>query len=216
MTTGIQRALLIVPEAHYRVHDARFQLVMYELFHRTIAGRLGHALSTPVVMVGLFTLTSLVSIGPVPVSVAFAIAMAGWYFFVDRASGAVMVPLLALAWTLGMAIASVEHAVAIGAALVVIATYVQTWSHTFEDVPPPTSERPGWVPPLEWIRTARLLAIVRGAVLGATFFPVLELWAAPRVWQFQAMHAMLRLGWRPELRREVDAEVRSILARGSI
>jgi hypothetical protein len=42
-------------------------------------------------------------------------------------------------------------------------------------------------------------------------FPLLEIWAAPRVWVLQVLHLMMRAGYRPALRDRLESRVIQIL-----
>lgn len=211
----LARALLIVPAAHYRVHDADFQAEMYALFHTRAGCRLGHMACTPAVMLGLFLVLGRVAppgwTWPLPA--ALGLVVVAWGLRVDRLAGAVMVPLVALTLAAARALEAVAaHPLALGAALAVGGAALQMLSHGFEDIPPPLSGRAGWVPARAWLAAASAARVVGLGVLSLAVFTWLELWASPRVWPLQVLHVLMRAGHRPDLRARLAARVGEILA----
>ncbi len=212
--TRVARTLLIVPAAHYRLLDEGFQAEMYELFHTRAGCRLGHMLCTPVVMLGLFMALghALSAVWSWPLPLALGLVVVAWGLRVDRLTGAVMVPLVALALFTARALGgeSADPA-ASGAALAVAAAAVQTFSHGFEDIPPPLSGRAGWVPLRAWLSAAPFSQIAGVGALSLVVFTWLELWASARVWPLQVLHLLMRAGHRRDLRRRLTARVEEIV-----
>jgi len=214
--SGISRVLrhaLIVPAVHRRVLDDGFQREMYELFHRKAVCRIGHAVCTPVIMLGLFLLGVSAGRAPLDASLALSLLLAAWYLASERVVGGIMVALILVlqvaARLLAGALGPSAHAAALG--LVVTGVLLQTWSHAIEDVPPPVSGADGWVPIGTWIRRLRPARFAY-VVLLSSFAPLLELWGTPRVWPLQVLHLLMRAGYRPELKERIDARVAEIVA----
>src|SRR5205823_3295088 len=101
---------------------------------------------------------------------------------------------------------------AIAGALLIGGCVIQTFSHMFEEVPPPQSGSAEFVPFGRWIRAVGAREIVRSTVLTFGVFIWLELWATPRIWPLQLLHLLMRAGHRPELKRKLAARVAAILA----
>lgn len=212
---SLARTLLIVPAAHYRVLDEHFQAEMYELFHRRAGCRIGHMLCTPVVVLGLLlALGSVASPGwSWPLPLALGALVVAWGARVDRLAGAAMVPLVALALLAARGLAGVcAEPASLGAALAVGGAALQTFSHGFEDIPPPLSGRAGWVPMRAWLGVAPPARVAGSVALMLVVFVWLELWASPRVWPLQVLHVLLRGGRRPDLRARLAARVDEIVA----
>ena len=205
--------LLIVPRAHTAIFATRFQIEMYELFHRTRGGRLGHLIGTPTIVAGVLLALHGGTGSPWwGVGVLAAIVALG--LRVDRIAAAITGVLGAA--LLGLA-ALVVHAMPASATLVGVVLVgaggaIQTLSHTFEDVPPPLSGTTCFVPIREWYAALELRGLLRSAALTWGVFFWLELWAAPRIWTIQVLHVLMRLGYRRELQAELDRRAEEILA----
>jgi uncharacterized membrane protein YGL010W len=215
-TPSLAERLFIVPAAHTRLADVAFQAEMYELFHRTPAGRIGHMIGTPTILLGVLVLTSRAPGAAAPLlAVALAFGIAAWGLVIDRLAGlvtSIATALLAVsAFVLARALGP-ETALAAALALVLGGCSVQTFSHAFEDVPPPLSGAAEFVPPSAWLRRARLREVVRAASLTVGVFFWLEMWATFRILPLQVLHLLMRAGHRPELRSALDARVSAILA----
>jgi hypothetical protein len=203
--------LLIVPAAHTHLGRLSFQLEMYELFHRAPAARAGHIIGTSTVLFGVFMLTSLAP-GPsdAVIVAAIVLGMAAYGAALDRAAG------IATA-AVGAVLAATAYATSraldprFGLAFVMGGCAVQTFSHLFEDVPPPLSGGDRFVPLRVWLRSVDLGIVLRAAMQTALLFYWLELWASFRILPLQVLHLMMRAGHRPALRRAVDARVADIL-----
>src|SRR5262249_34217556 len=135
------RHALIVPAVHHRVLDDGFQREMYELFHRKALCRAGHAVCTPIIMLGLFLLGASIGRAPIDAGLALGVVLAAWYLASDRVVGGIMVGLIVAlqiaARVLAGALGPSARVAALG--IVVAGTLLQTWSHAIEDVPPPLS-----------------------------------------------------------------------------
>jgi hypothetical protein len=207
--------IFIVPSAHSRVGDVSFQVEMYELFHRTPGGRIGHILGTPTVLFGALMLLSRAPGPAAPISMgALILGMAAWGTAVDRLAGAVTavlgVALTVAAAAAGRALGASVASVA--AALILGGCGVQTFSHLFEDVPPPQSGTSEFLPLRTWLGRAGAVELLRSTVLTFAVFYWLELWASLRILPIQVLHLLMRAGHRPDLRRALDARVAEILA----
>jgi hypothetical protein len=207
--------ILIVPSAHTHLHAISFQLEMYELFHRTWGGRIGHMLGTPTVLFGVLLLLSRApgAAGPL-LAGALVVLMAGWGAAIDRLVGlltGVAVTALAVgAAALGAALGSGGPRVAV--LLIFGACAVQTFSHLFEDVPPPHSGTTEFVPIRSWLQRIGLRDVVSSTVLALGVFYWLELWASLRILPIQVLHLLMHAGHRPALRYALDRRVAEILA----
>jgi len=208
-TTHLAHALLIVPQAHIRF-DRTFQGEMYELFHRRPLARYGHLLLTPIITIALLAVL-VVAIPPAAIAGATAIAL--WSLYVDRGAGVIMLPIAATA-VLGareLAGALGSHALLGSLAIVWAGGFLQALSHASEPIPPPWTGSHRFVPLGEWLRSAPATRIVGLALLSPTVFPLLEIWAAPRVWVLQVLHLMMRAGYRPALRERLAVRVVEII-----
>ena len=210
---SLRESIFIVPQAHVAITRVDFQVEMYELFHRTAGARLGHMLGTLAILLGTLGLLERASGSYAPGLALFA-SMALWGAAVDRAVGA-------LAALLGAGLVAFVHVAApslgrdlttCALALVAGGCAVQTFSHLFEDVPPPQSGTTEFVPMARWLRAVTAREVVRSTLLTLLVFYWLELWATFRIWPLQLLHVLMRLGYRPDERRRLDARVREIIA----
>lgn len=195
---------LIVPAAHTRVLDSELQSELYEVFHTGPVARWGHAICTPITNTALLALAGELTIelatgsghATVPGGVAAAIVALAFYLAVHGAWALAMAPLLGIALLAagGLRALAGDDVVVVACAIAAVSTVVQTLSHALEPVPPPWAPGRAFAPPavvLPRIPWWRALGLVAAAVL---VYPVLELWAAPRVWPLQVAHALGRLG----------------------
>lgn len=218
-TRRLTHALFIVPQAHVRF-DRRFQTEMYELFHVRALARWGHLICTPIIVVAL--LAALVALGPLTAAGPFtidgallgALAIVAWSFYVDRTAALVMIP-LAIAAMLGareLAAALGDHALLCSLALAWAGGLLQAISHASEPIPPPWTGSHAFVPLGTWLRTAPPSRMLGLALLSPSVFTLLEVWASPRVWVLEILHLMMRAGYRPNLRANLDSRVNEMLA----
>jgi hypothetical protein len=77
-------------------------------------------------------------------------------------------------------------------------------------VPPPWASGNRFGPVREVLARSPASRIVALAVASLLVFPVLELWAAPRIWPLQLAHALGRLGWFRARAERMAARVRAI------
>lgn len=213
MQAKLADRLLIVPRAHVSIFATRFQVEMYELFHRTTGGRLGHLLGSPIIIAGLVallaTLTGAVWPGLLVVGLVavFGVLVTPLVAIITAAYSAALFGLGTwLAGALG------DSAVVGSIVLVVAGTAIQVTSHVFEDIPPPHSGTKRFVPVRVWMKRIDLKEILRTTALTYGVFFWLELWATPRIISLQLLHVLMRLGYRPALRREIDQRMAEILA----
>lgn len=204
MASRLAHALLIVPQSHVRF-DRTFQAEMYELFHRRPLARYGHLLVTPVINIAL--LAALTSVVPAAGLVGAA-AIALWSLYVDRVAGVIMLPIIAAALA-AHALAGLSPLAWL--AIVWAGGFAQALSHASEPIPPPWTGSHRFVSLGPWLRSAPATHIVALALLSPTVFPLLEIWAAPRVWVLQVLHLMMRAGYRPALRDQLEVRVIEIL-----
>jgi hypothetical protein len=179
---------------------------MYELFHRRPVARVGHLLCTPLINVAL--LGALGAALPYGALIGAA-AIVLWSLYVDRAAGLIMAPIAVAAALIAQALVGTHVIIALGAAW--LGGFLQAISHAAEPIPPPWTGSHAFMPLRAWLRTAPLSRIVALALLAPSVFPLLEVWAAPRVWVLQVLHVMMRAGYRPQLRAHLEGRVVQIL-----
>lgn len=212
---------LIVPSAHTRVFDATFQLEMYEVFHTTSATRVGHLLCTPIANISLLAAATAFPFVPVTplgwmtfdgAALAALLALAV-YVAVHGTWAFVMAPVLMLSVGMAHILAAAlgPSAVPGGLAIALAAAVVQTFSHAFEPVPPPWSGSYRWISLKEFLLRTPTLRLALLAAVAVLVFPVLELWACPRIWPVQFVQVAMRAGLRPALARRIRSRVQSIL-----
>jgi uncharacterized membrane protein YGL010W len=164
--------LLVVPQAHVRQLDMHFQTAWYDVFHRARPNQISHVLCMgPIVWVGLVFACLLPLPGFMPpgfdLGLVLAFALVAAYLVMDRGLGLVMAPVMAALWASAHLLVGARGAGALPIALVVLAAAgaLQTWTHAFEDVPPPLSGTAGWVTVVEWRRTTSLPRLMLAFVL---------------------------------------------------
>jgi len=213
---SMAEALFIVPAAHTRLADVSFQTEIYELFHRTLGARIGHLIGTPSVLFGTLLLASGAPGAAAPVLViGLILGVAAFGVAVDRLAGlatAIASVLLAVAALLLTQALGPETALVVALSCVFGGCAVQTFSHVFEDVPPPVSGSPEFVTPSAWRRRVRVFELLRLTLLTFLVFYWLELWACFRILPLQILHLLMWAGHRPDLRRALDARMAAILA----
>ena len=106
---------------------------------------------------------------------------------------------------------SLQERLRVAEALEGLPGFAQALSHASEPIPPPWTGSHRFMSLGEWLRSAPLARIIALALLSPTVFPLLEIWAAPRVWVLQALHLMMRAGYRPALREQLEVRVVEIL-----
>lgn len=213
--------LLIVPGAHTRVFDADFQLEVYEVFHTHPLTRWGHLICTPIVNIALLAAASRL---PMPslhfagwlidgAVVAAGITMVG-YFAVHGAWAAFMIPVLFAAIAFERWLAALYGPWTLQGSLEIaaLAAFVQTFSHSFEPIPPPWSGTYGWISLRKFILRTPLVKLACATFAFIAVYPWLEFWASPRIWPVQMTHLMMRAGLRPSLAGPMRARVRAIFA----
>jgi hypothetical protein len=137
-----------------------------------------------------------------------AAAIALWSLHVDRVGGVIMLPIIAAAVAVQ---ALVPLSVLAWLAIVWAGGVAQALSHATEPIPPPWTGSHRFMSLGPWLRSAPATRIIALALLSPTVFPLLEIWAAPRVWVLQALHLMMRAGYRPALRDRLAIRVSEIL-----
>jgi hypothetical protein len=201
--TSLRTRLLIVPASHVRIFDRSFQIEMYALFHRRWLSRLGHAVCTPVVIVGLLALANKVH---ALAGVGAALLLFAMYLRFDVRIAAILALPLGLALLAARWLA--EQPVATIAAVTYGAAALQALSHGAEPLPPPWST--GFRPAGAVLRQASIAKIVSLALLTFVYF-FLELWASPRVWPIQVHSLLVRLSGG-DARRALAEKVRAHVA----
>jgi cation/acetate symporter len=143
---------VIVPQAHVRF-DPLFQTEMYELFHRRALARLGHLVCTPLINIALLAALALALPHGAFIGAA---AIALWSLYVDRAAGAIMIPIAFAAALVASAIAPQLGAhglvLALGAAWA--GALLQALSHAVEPIPPPWTGSHAFMPLGAWLKSA--------------------------------------------------------------
>jgi hypothetical protein len=202
--------LFIVPASHTRIVDLSFQVEMYELFHRTPTARAGHMIGTSTLLFGVFVLASH---APGILAPLLAAALIVWLavcgFTLDRLTG-----LITALYGIALAIAAQRSrlGMSMGVALTLVGCAAQTFSHLFEDVPPPLSGTTGFVSFRAWFWRLDALQALRAAAQTLVIFYWLEFWAGFRILPLQVLHLLMRAGRRPRLRSALDARIAEILA----
>lgn len=211
--------LLVVPEAHVRQLDLHFQTAWYDVFHRARPNQLSHVLCMgPIVWVMLVFACLLPLPGFTPpgfdLGLVLAFALVAACVAMDRGLGLVMAPVMAALWASAHLLVGARGAGAFFIALAVLAVAgaLQTWTHAFEDVPPPLSGTEGWVTVSEWRRKTPLPRLMLAIVLTLSVYILVEIFSSPRLFCVQVFKLMLRLGYKPSVRAEIAAESRRILA----
>jgi hypothetical protein len=204
--------IFIVPRAHTAIFETRFQLEMYVLFHRSPVAWIGHVVGTPTILLGAFVALQALGGATWPALALLAVVtLLG--IRIDALAGAITgvlgLALVGLAAWLGAATGS--NGTLVGLALVGVGGAIQTFSHAFEDVPPPHSGTDVFVPMRDWKRRIDLRELVRSTALTLGVFFWLELWATPRIWAIQVLQALMAAGWKPELRAALKERTREIL-----
>jgi hypothetical protein len=210
----------IVPAAHTAVLDGTKQAELYEVFHTRPLARWGHALFTPIANVALLALASQVtievasgegsvaiqgSIAAAVITLLFYLAVHGvWAIAMAIPLGLALVAAHGLAGLLGESAALGSLAIALGAAL------CQTFTHLPEPVPPPWSGRYAFVPVREMISKWRIGELALLALASLVVYPVLELWAAPRIWPVQMLQVLGEIPWLRERTARYRERVRAI------
>jgi uncharacterized membrane protein YGL010W len=207
------RYLTIVPKAHYAVLDADLQMTLYELFHTHRISRVGHAVCTPIVCFSALATLAQVKL-PAPLdALSLALPLAALLAANGHLHGrrigvltTVIVATMTLAATF-FAAAGVSHALALSVGGMVLAGALQTWSHSFEPVPPPLSGQRGFVPFGVWWSHASPGRKLAAAALATTVFVALELLASFRILPCQLRVYALALGATPSERMALDRGV---------
>jgi uncharacterized membrane protein YGL010W len=216
----IVRYLTIVPKAHYAVFDADLQLTLYELFHTNRVSRVGHAVCTPIVCFS--ALAALAQVGlPSPLdapnlspALPLAALLAAHGYLYGRRTGVlttVVVAMLTLTAIL-YAAAGIPHAFALSIGGMLFAGALQTWSHSFEPVPPPLSGQREFLPLGVWWSQASTGRKLAATVLATTAFIALELLASFRILPCQLRVYGLALGTAPSERIALDHRVAELRA----
>jgi hypothetical protein len=142
-----------------------------------------------------------------------AVALAAYFAVHGRRAVATTPVLLAavglshvLARTLGASV--VPHALEIA----FVAALVQAFSHSFEPVPPPWSGGYRWITLTEFLFRTPKIRILRLTVASFLIYPLLEMWASPRIWPVQILHLTMQAGFQPALASRTQDRVRKILA----
>lgn len=216
----VVQVVFIVPAAHTAVLDGAKQAELYEVFHTRPLARWGHAFFTAIANVALLGLASQLTIElasgggrvSVPGSLAAAAITLLFYVAVHGAWALAMAIPLALAALGGHGLAQLlgAHAATGSIAIALGAALLQTLTHLPEPVPPPWSGRYGFVPVREMIARSRVGELVLLAIASLVVYPVLELWAAPRIWPLQMLQLLGRVPWLRERTARYRERVRAI------
>jgi uncharacterized membrane protein YGL010W len=219
-THTLVRYLTIVPKAHYAVFDADLQMTLYELFHTNRISRAGHAVCTPIVCFSALAALAQVRL-PAPLdaphlSLALPLAAllgANGYLHGRRIGvlTTVTVALMTLAAILSAA-AGIPHTLALSVGGMLLAGALQTWSHSFEPVPPPLSGQREFLPFGVWWSQASPGRKLAAAVLAMTAFIALELLASFRILPCQLRGYAIAFGSAPSERMALDRRIAELRA----
>lgn len=213
-------ATFIVPAAHVRVFDGDFQTVIYEAFHTCAISRWGHTLCTPIINLAFFALAGTWTFG-IDVS-GTAVALNGsycaaalalvFYLTIYGRRALCVAPLLALASVAAILLNNLldEQLVPVMVSIIVAATYLQTLSHLAEPIPPPWSGQYEFRSFRDFYDHAPASRLALLAVLSVTVFPILELWAALRIWPLQVAQFLGHLGFMRDRTRRIRERVHEI------
>jgi hypothetical protein len=217
-TNTLVRYLTIVPKAHYAVFDADLQMTLYELFHTNRISRLGHAVCTPIVCFSALAALTQVRL-PSPLdaphlslALPLAVLLGANGYLHGRRIGVlttVAVAMMALAATL---FAGVPHALALSVSGMLLAGALQTWSHSFEPVPPPLSGQRDFLSLGVWWSQASPGRKLAATALAGTAFIALELLASFRILPCQLRAYALARGRAPSERTALDRKVAELRA----
>jgi uncharacterized membrane protein YGL010W len=211
--------LLVVPQAHVRQLDLHFQTAWYDVFHRVRLNQISHVLCMgPIVWVMLVFACLLPLPGFTPpaldLGLVLALALVAAYVVMDRGLGLLMAPVMGALWVSAHLLVGARGAAALPLVLIVLAAAgaLQTWTHAFEEVPPPLSGTEGWVTVAEWRRKTPLPRLMLAFGLSLSVYILVEIASSPRLFGVQVFKLMLCFGYKPSVRAEIAAESRRILA----
>lgn len=223
----VLRYSTIVPAAHYRAWDVRYQRRLYALFHTTSACRILHSICTPVAL--WFMLVSLWHVKLAPLAMLFggredpglslpaAALFAAYAFSYGRIVGLALLPVHALLFRTASSFAEGHGPESLGFALAGLfaASALQTASHFFEPVPPPLTGSERFLPFAAFWRTASAGRKAVVLSLASSVYVLLELVAVPRVFPCQALRILQWLGHARPAHAETEAEARRMMQRWS-
>ncbi|HSN98305.1 MAG TPA: hypothetical protein VLS89_08400, partial [Candidatus Nanopelagicales bacterium] len=202
--------------------DLHLQTAWYDVFHRSRINQVSHALCMGPIVWSLLVLASAapwlrVDLPWFDLGLVAAGALTIAYIAMDRVLGLVMAPIVAaLWWTAHLFVgARGEGALPAALAVLIIAGALQTWTHAFEDVPPPLSGTSGWVPVAAWRRTTPLSRQLLAFALTLSVYILVEIASSPRLLGVQVFKLLLRLGYQPSVRAELTHESTRILSGGA-
>lgn len=202
--------LMIAPDAHVRVLDFQYQIVLFELFHRARLTRIIHTVVTPVIIWGFFLLVTAAPFG----GAAFLGLLLIWYLKLDGLVGLTAAPLLgamwlAAEWARGLV---PETAAWWGLGVVAAGSLLETFSHSVEPLPPPWSGSTGFLSGKAILAPVSLRTRLCTLALGVTIFAALELVSSPRIFAVHLSRGLARLGYRRDLYAAATTTAREILA----
>ncbi len=221
------RAFLVAPISQLTFLSFDLQMFLFDVFHTTLPARVGHFVG--MTAVNLLALALLVQATGTPWSaVVVAASLLGWYAAMARATR------LALWWAVmvvvlgGIAFGACTLAAAATPHTLRVALFVAglalSLSHSFEPLFPPRAGDPlRWVPIRTFVlgddgaRNGVARSLLRALRVGMYPFigMVGEMWASPRLLPYNVLRAMLRVGYAPALRAELDDRARRALASGN-
>ena len=215
-----KHTLFIVPAAHTRIFDDEFQGMMYETFHMTRTSRLCHALCTPLINLALFSLGGLFTVPLAPIDPSLSVSgilvlvllAQAFYLLIYGAWTLCMLPLLLLAGVIARVawLAVPSDIAVIAPAVMLILAYLQTFSHWAEPLPPPWSRNNRFKPVRQFLQTESAVNILKLALLTFTVYPLLELWAAFRIWPLQLAQLLYRFGYFQDRMRSLHEQARQV------
>ncbi len=202
--------LMVAPDAQIRIFDFRYQIMLFELFHRTRLTRTVHLVGTPLIVWALFLLAASLPLG----GPALLLLLLAWYLKLDVLVGLAAAPLLAAMWLLAERVNAVapDRADWWGLGIVVGGATLESLSHAVEPLPPPWSGGDGFLPGQAILAAVPLRVRLWGVLAGVTIFAALELMSSPRILSVHLARGLARLGHRRERYAAAAATARQILA----
>ena len=217
---GWKYVFFIVPAAHTEIFNRELQSLLYEAFHTTPVSRFGHALCTPVINILFFSLGGLLSIDlnargeTVMVNGIIILVLLAQVFYLGIYGrwALCMAPLLGVAGFIAARLYNVyqtDMAIIAPVGMLIFA-FLQTFSHSAEPLPPPWSGNFRFKPLRQFLREEPVANILLLAMLSITVYPLLELWAAFRIWPLQLAQIMRRYGLLDCGKQELQERVRAV------
>lgn len=190
-----KQAFFVVPKAHKRIFDYQYQEDIYRKFHTKRSTQWLHFACTTTIMVLLFVFSSWIKLdlsflninNPVNGMLITLFLLVVYYLFYCPDELINMVPLVICAFGTAFLIVSVADEIIWLTSMAIFFTflYIQTFSHLLEPVPPPWSGTKEFISLQQFISDRPAKDVILISILSVTFYPLLEVWALPRIWPIQ-------------------------------